>query len=134
MDEIQPILTAYGFEDTILEGRSPAEQISLFRDAEAVVGVHGAGLTNILFSPPDCKIVSIESDLNLRLGTSKFYSALADASGLAYEALRVKRAPMPVGAPHNYQTAHNQDVIVPPVALEALLLRFLSPPGGLSLI
>jgi len=49
-DEIFESLSPYGFERYILEDLSIEAQIELFYDAEYVVGIHGAGLTNILFS------------------------------------------------------------------------------------
>lgn len=44
-------LSRLGFQTYVLEDMTPEEQIDLFYDAEVVVGTHGAGLTNVLFSP-----------------------------------------------------------------------------------
>lgn len=49
--ELQDKLHAFGFQTIILEELTPAQQVELFYDAEAVVAAHGAGLTNLLFSP-----------------------------------------------------------------------------------
>jgi hypothetical protein len=43
-------LEKYGFKSYCLENMSIEEQIDLFYDAEFVVGAHGAGLTNTIFS------------------------------------------------------------------------------------
>lgn len=49
-DELLTMLQRFGFRSHALEELSLSEQIDLFFDAEAVVGAHGAGLTNLLFS------------------------------------------------------------------------------------
>ncbi|MEL7035232.1 MAG: glycosyltransferase family 61 protein [Cyanobacteria bacterium J06592_8] len=43
-------LEKYGFKKYILESLSIEDQINIFYDAEFVIGTHGAGLTNIIFS------------------------------------------------------------------------------------
>jgi len=43
----------------IFDKLSVKETIELFSKADLVVAVHGAGLTNTVFSPPDCKVVEI---------------------------------------------------------------------------
>ncbi len=43
-------LAVRGFTTVILEQMSFADQVELFRRARIVIGVHGAGLTNLLFS------------------------------------------------------------------------------------
>ena len=126
IDDVEPVLAKHGFEPVVLERLSLDDQVSLFREAEAIVGVHGAGFTNIIFCPPDCRIVVIESDLNIRLKVSNFYSVLSQACGLRYARLKAKRAPAPPGAAHAYHIAHNQDLIVDAQALDALLNDVLS--------
>lgn len=49
-DEVFSILKKYGFKKYTLENLSIEDQINLFYDAEFVIGTHGAGLTNIMFS------------------------------------------------------------------------------------
>ena len=127
MDEITPVLAAHGFEEVALEGMAVADQIGLFQVAEAVVGVHGAGLTNMIFSPPDCRVLSIESDLNLKFATDKFYSTLARACGHPFALLKVRRVPRDQASDHTFASAHTQDYIVKPDALDAALSEFLAP-------
>lgn len=61
--EFEQLLTGYGFEKIELERYSFLEQIQLFRGAEFVAGIHGAGLTNILFSDRTTLIEIFPSDL-----------------------------------------------------------------------
>lgn len=49
-DEVFNFLQALGFKKYTLEDMTIPEQIELFYDAEIVLGTHGAGLTNIIFS------------------------------------------------------------------------------------
>lgn len=48
--EIMDVLRPLGFELVKLETKSVREQVRLFANAEIIVGPHGAGFTNVLFS------------------------------------------------------------------------------------
>jgi hypothetical protein len=54
-------LAGAGFEKVVSELLSFDEQVHLFRGAECVIGAHGAGLSNAIFSPPGCMIVEIRN-------------------------------------------------------------------------
>ncbi|HET6566637.1 MAG TPA: glycosyltransferase family 61 protein [Rhodothermales bacterium] len=49
-DELVAKLAEHGFREVVLEELPIEQQIALFFDAEAVVGAHGSGLVNVLFS------------------------------------------------------------------------------------
>lgn len=49
LDEIRPLLARYNLNIVDTACLSLDEQIDLFRDAQLVIGIHGAGLANILF-------------------------------------------------------------------------------------
>ena len=49
--EVEEFLSARGFENVQAENLSFADQIRLFASARLIVGMHGAGLANILFAP-----------------------------------------------------------------------------------
>lgn len=58
-DKIMVKLAELGFEGVRPENYTVAEQARLFASAEVVIGVHGAGLTNLVFSRPQCKVLEI---------------------------------------------------------------------------
>ena len=57
--EVETLLQEFGFETHELESYSVRDQVALFAEAEMVVSAHGAGLTNILFSPPSLRVIDI---------------------------------------------------------------------------
>jgi capsular polysaccharide biosynthesis protein len=57
--ELIAFLGGHGFSPVSLEGRSVAEQADLFWQAEAIVGMHGAALTNLIFARPGTTVVEI---------------------------------------------------------------------------
>jgi hypothetical protein len=47
-EELVPILNSFGYSIMSMDGISVSEQIMIFQNAAKVIGVHGAGLANIL--------------------------------------------------------------------------------------
>lgn len=76
-----PILKHHGFEIHHFEDLHFDQQAALMVDAEYLVGVHGAGLTNMLYMPPGGRVLElrVEGDAH-----NNCYFALASAMGLAY--------------------------------------------------
>lgn len=75
-------LSQYGFEPYVLETQRVAENVQLFHEADAIVGAHGAGLTDLIYC--DDAIV-------VELFGSKIkdpYERLADAVGVEYQPIR----------------------------------------------
>ena len=130
MDDVRPLLQAYGLEEVELEGRSVAEQIALFQNADVIVSVHGAGLTNIIFCPPHCRVLALDTVVHTRFNAAFIYEALAKACGLSYRALQVRRAPLPDGVERNVANMHNQDLIVSPSKLDGALRELIVPQAG----
>lgn len=83
-DEVMDKLRDYNPESVILSNHSLSDQIALFRDADLVIGPHGAGLTNLIHS---------ESTAILEIYGAKhnglFYS-LAVGQGLPYSCIRAQ--------------------------------------------
>ena len=57
--ELIRFLQRYGFVAVTLDGLSVSEQAKLFTNAAAIVGTHGAALTNLLFARPCTKVIEI---------------------------------------------------------------------------
>ena len=60
-DQVLSVIKKHRFEPIQLESFTFDEQVELFSGAEAVLGPHGAGFTNIVFAPPGCIIVEFRS-------------------------------------------------------------------------
>ena len=55
-------LASRGFQSVELSKLSFDEQVDLFSRAEAVIGVHGAGLSNLVFAPSGCLVIEIAGE------------------------------------------------------------------------
>ena len=53
------LVEQHGFEYVTMDGKTVADEIELFSSAEAIVGVHGAALTNLLWAQPGCKVLEL---------------------------------------------------------------------------
>jgi hypothetical protein len=60
--EIRDVLARYDFEVVHPESLSIADQVRLFASAETVLGVHGSGLTNTIFSPPGTTVIELQPE------------------------------------------------------------------------
>lgn len=69
-DELIEFLTKSGYEETFPELMTAEEKVSIFANAESIIGAIGGGMCNALFTNPDCKILTIVSptflDVNAR--------------------------------------------------------------------
>jgi capsular polysaccharide biosynthesis protein len=55
--DLGPVLSRFGFETMYLKGSSLSDQALLFRNAEAILGVKGAALANVMFCKPSCSVM-----------------------------------------------------------------------------
>jgi capsular polysaccharide biosynthesis protein len=79
---VQSYLEEYEFETHVLETLPFRSQVELFAQAEVVLSPHGAGLTNILFSPPGLTVVEmIPQDI---VRQAFVYWTMADVLGHSY--------------------------------------------------
>lgn len=114
-DQLIPLLLQHQFRIVHAEELSYREQVDLFAHASCVVGPHGAGLTNILFSR-NCPVLELHpSDL-----IKPHYFLAAKSLGLPYDYV--------VGS----ASGDNMSFSVNPLAFEAKLLEVLGDSASLT--
>jgi hypothetical protein len=57
--DIEAISRSRGYEIVDTDVLTPAQQIELFSTISHLVGIHGAGLTNMAFCPPGCRVLEL---------------------------------------------------------------------------
>ena len=60
-DEVRKLLTSFGFESITLSEHTFEQQVKIFQNADSIVGLHGAGFANIVFSNPGTKLLEIQT-------------------------------------------------------------------------
>jgi len=80
-DSLEQTFERNGYKIVQLQTMPWLEQVKLFANAGSVAGLHGAGFSNIIFSPHNCSIYEIfpESYFN------DCYARLAEGWGMAYK-------------------------------------------------
>ncbi len=81
--EVATVLNQAGFETILASQIDYAEQVELFKSASHVVGLHGAGLANLVYCSPSTQVLEIFSPL----GGTEAYAILSSALGLNYSVL-----------------------------------------------
>ncbi|MDS9470062.1 glycosyltransferase family 61 protein [Paracoccus sp. MBLB3053] len=76
-------LSRLGFECISFEDLSIREQAQTVSEAEMIVSIHGAGMTNMLFADPGCRVIELSNLQTLRKRFGDF-NPLAIASGVHY--------------------------------------------------
>ncbi|EWY39921.1 hypothetical protein N825_04920 [Skermanella stibiiresistens SB22] len=80
---VRAVVARHGFETVRLEDLSFDEQVSLFGGAEIVIGVHGAGFTNMLFAPRGALLIELHPAHHL----PEFYRHLTGLMGQRHKAI-----------------------------------------------
>jgi hypothetical protein len=87
-EQLLPVLEAHGFTRVILRGMPIADQIRLFRRADAIAAPHGAGLAHTAWCKPGTAVIEFFPDPRGPLGRVKNASAdmwlIAMQRGLAH--------------------------------------------------
>jgi capsular polysaccharide biosynthesis protein len=79
--EVENALSSIGFVSVILEDYSVVEQAAIFSEAKLVIGIHGAGLSNILFLPENSILIELRK---FDGGENSFFQSLAAALNQKY--------------------------------------------------
>jgi hypothetical protein len=84
--ELEKELRGLGFSIVYFEDLDMEQHIAQMRDAQIVVGPHGAGLTHLLWAAPQCRVIELVP--SAPPGTNHCYSSLAHGLGFPYLRIR----------------------------------------------
>lgn len=73
-DELVSLLSKYNISEVFTEGMTTEDKIRLFRNASLVIGAIGGGIANVLFSPPETRLMCIVSPTFLNVNGRFRYS------------------------------------------------------------
>jgi capsular polysaccharide biosynthesis protein len=113
--EIMALSANFGFEAVHPETLSIVEQAKLFRGAEAILGVKGAAMTNILFSDPACRVMVMSPSSFI----DPFFWDIASTRGISYSETFGEITTTRASLGHN-------DFLVNPTEIEEMLRKVLS--------
>jgi len=100
--EILPLLDRHGFQVICMEELSLVDQVRLAASSQVIVGLHGAGLTHMLWMPPCSQVLEIRAAGD---GTNNCYYGLASDLGHSYYyTVASKRSP--------FSTSQRSDFVV----------------------
>jgi hypothetical protein len=95
-DEIIDFLSSKGYKTYHLENMLVNEQVELFSNASIVIGVHGAGFSNIYFCPQSTIVFELFSEYY----HDSSFKVLSNALGLKYHYM--------IGKTNNIESVHPQ--------------------------
>jgi len=88
--EIEEVFRNRGFQIYNAEDFSFAVTIQMFQDAHLIVGIHGAGLTNMVFAHTGCQIVELAPDTHKMGGDIRpIFELMAHALDFEYKKSRM---------------------------------------------
>lgn len=79
--EVLALLAALGYEEVHCDHLGVAQQVELFAQASHLVAPTGAALTNMVYAPPGCSVVSFYNRVSVAGGMALYFDALARACG-----------------------------------------------------
>lgn len=86
MTEIEELASRFGFKIIDTDSLSPQEQLTIFAETKFLVGIHGAGMTNMAFRNKSCCILELFPPPDLGY-LPYHYIMLAKMSGFHYRGL-----------------------------------------------
>jgi capsular polysaccharide biosynthesis protein len=87
-DNVERFFQRAGFEVLYAEGVPWLEQVRRFAAAEVIAGLHGAGLANLVFAPPDATLLELFPPDYF----NDCYARLAVTAGLRYRFFNLDEA------------------------------------------
>jgi hypothetical protein len=85
LQQVESLLESRGFIVFNSEEYSLEESLYLFSNAHLIVGIHGAGLTNMFFAKPDCHIIElIPTEHKMGGQVRPVFDLMASACDFAY--------------------------------------------------
>ena len=108
---VEQMLVAHGFIALCFEDYTFEEQVRLCANAKILVGIHGAGLANMVFLPNQATVVELRKFDN---GHNYFFTHLASTIGLDYHLLYC-------AAQDEQQSVQDADLWVDLASLQAVL-------------
>ena len=114
---LDSVLARYGIQKVCLEDLDFPAQVALCARAELIVGLHGAGLSNMLWAPSGAKVLEIRFKGDSH---NNCYFSLASAMDQSYWYLLADKE-----SPET--DVHDANALVEPSALEAVLEKALGP-------
>ena len=57
--QVSALMARHGVREVVVSEMTVEEQLAAFGHASAIIGLHGAGLTNLLFAPDGCTVIEI---------------------------------------------------------------------------
>ena len=118
-DAVGPIFERHGIDLFVADGLSLAEQVRTFANASTIVAVHGAGLANIIFTPPGAAVVILDYKRHIEAGHTRMFVVLAEMMG---------HRPFVIACDEQVdgradEQAHHRDVLVNAAELDNVLAR-----------
>jgi len=83
IDEVKKVLTKNGFKYVEFDDESIEKQISYFKNAKNIIGIHGASLANLAFCRSECKMLEVHTDIDF----PPHYYWLSKQKGIYYNAI-----------------------------------------------
>ncbi|WP_342075976.1 glycosyltransferase family 61 protein [Yoonia sp. SS1-5] len=78
-----PFFAGHGFEEVAMEDHSVADQIRLIRNAQIVLGPHGAGMAHLAFAGPDTTFIELTTRQFVKRGANNF-APIAELNAVPY--------------------------------------------------
>jgi capsular polysaccharide biosynthesis protein len=86
-NDLESLLKRFGFEIIVCEDMNLSDQIKILSETKILLGVHGGGLTNMLFMNTQSKILELRAEGDTH---NNCYFLLASAMGVDYYYIKCK--------------------------------------------